>query len=403
MLRFLAPVLAALLAFALPTFAQDVPAPAEEPAPVETPNEQSEETTESAPAPLTDGVQVSILGYHDFSASRNVTQMLIRTDKFREQMQALKDNNLPVISMADFLEWKAGRKALPQNCVMITIDDGWLSVYTDAYPILKEFGYPFTIFLYTAYLDGGGRALKTPMVKEMMENGATVGSHSHSHPFPSAIRRHQGRGKEHFDMYLRAEMLEPAKRLRDIFGTAVDTYAYPGGFYVEEMFPIGKESDYKMMFTVVPGKVRIDSDNNLLNRYIIFGDSDGRFEDAIRFLGRSGSDALEAAASVQLPFPVAPAAGARIAERRPNIIADLKNLTNIDPESITLQVGGFGTVPHVWDERSRRVSWKVSRPLRLETCDVSLRYKLRGSNAYEPTVRWTFGIDLESAYAPQLQ
>lgn len=47
--------------------------------------------------------------------------------------------------MKEFLEWKLGDRQLPAKCVMITIDDGWKSVYTDAYPILKETGFPFTI------------------------------------------------------------------------------------------------------------------------------------------------------------------------------------------------------------------------------------------------------------------
>ncbi len=72
--------------------------------------------------------------------------MRMNTDVFRSQMQALKASGVPVISMKEFLEWKLGDMQLPAKCVMITIDDGWKSVYTDAYPILKETGFPFTIF-----------------------------------------------------------------------------------------------------------------------------------------------------------------------------------------------------------------------------------------------------------------
>ncbi len=57
---------------------------------------------------------------------------------------------------------------LIQNAdTLITMDDGWKSTYTDAYPILKEFGYPFTVFLYTNYIDGGTSALTSKMIKEM--------------------------------------------------------------------------------------------------------------------------------------------------------------------------------------------------------------------------------------------
>lgn len=78
--------------------------------------------------------------------------MRMNTDVFRAQMQALKASGVPVISMKEFLEWKLGSRQLPAKCVMITIDDGWKSVYTDAYPILKETGFPFTVFPYTKFI-----------------------------------------------------------------------------------------------------------------------------------------------------------------------------------------------------------------------------------------------------------
>jgi hypothetical protein len=103
--------------------------------------------------------QVAVLGYHDFSEEKPVTEMRIRTSVFRRQMQALKDAGMPIITMKEFWEWKNGDRKLPEFCILITIDDGWKSVYTDAFPILKEMGFPFTLFPYTHYLTGRGASL----------------------------------------------------------------------------------------------------------------------------------------------------------------------------------------------------------------------------------------------------
>ena len=129
------------------------------------------------PPPPDDGVRVSVLGYHDFSETTPETEMLIRTSKFRKQMEAIKNLGLPVIPMADFQAWKRGEKDIADKSIVITIDDGWKAVYTDAYPILKEFGFPFTLFLYKNYVDGGGKALTSAMIEEMQKSGATIGSH----------------------------------------------------------------------------------------------------------------------------------------------------------------------------------------------------------------------------------
>ena len=62
------------------------------------------------------------------------------------------------------------------------------------FPILKEFGYPYTLFLYKNYVDGGGKALTTPMIQEMINAGATIGSHSVSHPYPAHRQKFPQKG-----------------------------------------------------------------------------------------------------------------------------------------------------------------------------------------------------------------
>lgn len=164
-----------------------------------------------------DGVRVAILGYHDFSETEQQTAMRIRTSKFREQMQTIRDLGLVVIPMSDFIAWKNGEKAIPAKSVVITIDDGWKSVYTDAYPILKEFGYPFTIFIYKDYLDGGSKAMTTTMVKDMLKHRATIGSHSTTHPYPQAVKKYQKTGVQEYDKFLEVEMRESKRFLEQQF------------------------------------------------------------------------------------------------------------------------------------------------------------------------------------------
>ena len=65
----------------------------------------------------------------------------IKPTDFEAQMQALKDNGITVVSMEDFLAWRRGEKGIPQKSALISIDDGYLSGYNVAWPILKKFGY----------------------------------------------------------------------------------------------------------------------------------------------------------------------------------------------------------------------------------------------------------------------
>jgi peptidoglycan/xylan/chitin deacetylase (PgdA/CDA1 family) len=350
-----------------------------------------------------DGVRVSILGYHDFSEEEEETEMKIRTSKFQRQMESIRDLGLNVISMEDFQAWKRGERAVPDKSVVITIDDGWKSVYDDAYPILKEMGYPFTIFLYKAYVDGGGRALTTPMIEEMMKHGATIGSHSVNHPYPATVKKHRKEGPDAFDKFLRNEMGESKRFLEAKFGKAATTYAYPGGFQTTEMFTLGEEFGYEQMFTVLPGKVRLDTPNHSIPRYVILGTHDHIFELATAFNDAPGTSSNSSSTNVvqTTPFPVQPEPGALIDQRLPTISADLSEAGAIDPESIVMQVAGFGKVPAVFDTETATVSWQVNRHLRSPGCQVRITWKDPEGKPPEFPLRWNFRIDQEAAYVPQ--
>ncbi|MCH7226584.1 polysaccharide deacetylase family protein [Haloferula sp. A504] len=356
----------------------------------------------AAPAPVDDGARVAVLGYHDFSETEEQTEMRILTSKFRQQMQTLHDLNLPVISMEEFQKWKRGEADLPPRSVMITIDDGWKSVYTDAFPILKEFGYPFTLFLYKNYVDGGGKALSTAMIKEMKKHGATIGSHSVGHPYPATLKEHRSKGPDAYDKFLRTQMGESKRFLEVQFGDEVTTYAYPGGFHTEEMYPLAEEFGYQQLFTVIPEKVKRDSDDLTLPRYVVLGTHDHIFDLAIRFGTIDGGDpGALAAISKPTRFPVTPEPGSLVGDRLPGIAVDLSEAGEIDAESLTMRIGGFGTVPATWDVETRQLQWKVNRPLRLSQYDVEVRWKNVDEEESPEPLRWTFRLDRETAYVPR--
>ncbi|GAA5495709.1 hypothetical protein Rhal01_01888 [Rubritalea halochordaticola] len=376
---------------------------AETPAtPSSAPATASPETSDPAVSDETeDATRISVLGYHEFSATEKATEMRIPTAKFRLQMQAIKDLGLNVITLEDFIAWKQGKKTLPDRSILITIDDGWKSVYTDAYPILKEFEFPFTLFLYKNYVDGGGKALTSKMITEMQKHGASVGSHSTSHPYPSTVRKAQRKGPEEYQKFLNAEMGDSKKFLEAKFGSPIITYAYPGGFHTPEMFDTAEMVGYKHLFTVKPGKVKQDTNNMEIPRYIILGTHDSIFEYATSFRATGNSLGSAGAIIQTTPHPVTPAPGGSTEDRLPLISADLSRVEGLDPESLVMRVSGFGLVPAKFDPATKKFSWKVNRRLRKPTCDVSVQWKLQEKPDMEMPMRWTFVINREAAYQPK--
>ncbi len=252
--------------------------------------------------------QVAVLGYHDFSNSKSTTEMRMKTAEFCRQMQFIKDSNICVISMQDFLEWRFGTRCLPARCVLITIDDGWKSVYTDAYPVLKAYGYPFTLFVYVRYIGVQGASMTQEQIKEMMQHGATIGSHSWNHLYPSKWKRYK-QSSVQYATQLQKEFIDSRTKLQEWF-TNCSTYCYPGGYHTAPMRSTLKIADYKAAFTVIEKKVKCDVKPYQINRYMVFGVDTSIFRRAVNFDGQAGVDSTitainNAEAPARLFFPSA--------------------------------------------------------------------------------------------------
>src|ERR1700751_3387245 len=129
--------------------------------------------------------QTIILCYHLLVDKVRYPGTEITPAAFEAQMKELKDRGITVISMQDLLAWKRGEKNIPPRCAVITFDDGWKSQYDVAWPIMKKFGYTFTMFIYTEGVRGGhfggGEAITWEQLAEMRDAGIDIQAHSETH------------------------------------------------------------------------------------------------------------------------------------------------------------------------------------------------------------------------------
>ncbi len=357
---------------------------------VETPVSQA-----AAPLVSRDRTRVAVLGYHNFSDTKPVSEMRMRTSDFRKQMEYLRTAGITAISMQDFLDWRFGTKRLPEKCALITIDDGWRSTYTDAFPILKEMGYPFTLFPYTRYITGRGDSMSREMIQEMANYGATIGSHSTSHYYPSTWKK-TGQGTPAYTALIEREIGDSAKQLTAWFGSKVVTYCYPGGYHTPEMLEKLPQYGYIAAFTVIPQKVRYDENPLLIHRYMIFGNNHSIFRQAVDFSlsqengSGTASTSSPAAASIP-PFEVTPAAQSIVDALVPVIQADLSGVPELQNGSVQMVVSGFGRVPCHVDAADKIVRWKPPVRLHMPVVTVKLKWKTSVSPIEQQSV-WSFRI-----------
>jgi len=106
-----------------------------------------------------DGFQtIPILTYHRFADSCT-SPLCVPTRVFDRQMKYLKEHGYSVLTPAELLAFLEYRQGLPKKSVLITMDDGYRSVYNVAYPILKKYGFTATLFIYTDFVGASGTAI----------------------------------------------------------------------------------------------------------------------------------------------------------------------------------------------------------------------------------------------------
>jgi peptidoglycan/xylan/chitin deacetylase (PgdA/CDA1 family) len=218
-------------------------------------------------------------------------------------MQALKDQDITVISMDDFLAWRHEQKSLPPHCALITIDDGYSVGYTVAWPILKKFGYPFTMFIYTDYVRGGpkagGGSLTWEQLAQMRDAGVSIQSHTVSHP--DLRRKQAGATPEAYDEWLWNELHGSKSIIEEKLGVRVTAFALPYGLTNDHVRDVATRAGYEAVFTVNGEKIGFRTPMEALGRYVVQASQPKLFKTATTF---EGSPAAPASALVAHHPPV---------------------------------------------------------------------------------------------------
>ena len=395
----------------LPTFGKKkpaTPAPAVAQAEPSAPPSAASVAEPAGPA-IDTNASVMVLCYHNIE-DKGAKALTISVAEFEEQLTALKEHGFTVIGMQDFLAWRRGEKDIPQKSCVITIDDGWVSGYTNAWPILKKHGYPFTLFIYVNYIGTGGKSLSWEQLAEMRDAGVDIQSHTYSHSNLRApgtgvdaktkalVQKDiQTLGKEG---WLRKEISDSRKVLEQRLGIKVNALAYPFGNHTAEARALVKEAGYEAAFTVYGQRLGHQSPAEQLGRYAVESAKPQIFKAALEMIGGgvapaadSGALTMNAAGSMI----TVPMEGETISDPNPIIKANLATFGAVDPKSVEMRVSGIGIVPVKYDPETKLVEAKIAQKLREKNYTVIVSATVKGRKMQ---TNWNFNFDPAAPPAP---
>ena len=213
---------------------------------------------------------VPVLSYHKFSKDK-VGTLTVKEVAFEEQMKFLKDNGYSVITLDQFLDFLEFKGEIPEKSVVITFDDGWGSVYDIAYPILKKYGFPATLFVYTEFI-GGKKALSWEQIKELAANGFDIQCHSLTHRNLTVLNEKEP-FKDYFDSINR-EISQSRQLIEKKINKKCKYLAYPYGDSNKLVIALLKKHGYRGAFTVERGSNPFFIHEYLIKRSMIYGKYD---------------------------------------------------------------------------------------------------------------------------------
>lgn len=199
-----------------------------------------------------------IVMYHRFGETKYPSTN-IQLEQFEAHLRILTSEGYTVLPVPEIIAAIREGRPLADRTVGITIDDAYASVYSEAWPRLREAGIPFTLFVSTDRIDGGSGFMTWQQVRELRDAGVTIGGHSASHAHMAALSEN-GVGEE---------LSRSNRAFREHLGAVPGIFAYPYGEASQEVVGAVQDAGYSVSFGQHSGVLHITSDMQYLPRFAL--------------------------------------------------------------------------------------------------------------------------------------
>ncbi len=234
-------------------------------------SEAAEEKTES--------VYLPIIMYHDIKKS-NSGKDIINPGEFESDLKYLQENNYTTVTMKDVIDYVYDGKPLPENPIMLTFDDGYLTTYRYAYPLMQKYQAKIVLSIIGKSTDDFTRVgddhleyahLTWPLLEEMLQSGL-IEIQNHTYNLHSTragrvgCKQKRGESSEEYEAVLSEDVMKLQQEIVEMTGTAPTTFTIPYGEYNDNTIDIIKKLGFKAALTCDYGINKLTNDKETLFR-----------------------------------------------------------------------------------------------------------------------------------------
>ncbi|TVP53152.1 MAG: polysaccharide deacetylase [Halomonadaceae bacterium] len=193
--------------------------------------------------PVKASADLVILAYHHVSSDTPASTST-SPDLFRGQLDMIAELDMEVVHLTEGTrDALKGEQNSDQLRVALTFDDAYESVYTKAWPLLREKGIPFTLFVTTDALDDGTRGyMSWSQIAELAEHElVTIGNHSADH---GAMIPRADETQEALKARIADSLDKAQTRIKEETGIESEIFAHPYGEFSPALTAALKERDW---------------------------------------------------------------------------------------------------------------------------------------------------------------
>lgn len=220
-------------------------------------------------------IRVPILLYHRFGPLAS-DSMTVTTDTLKSELKYLSDNGYKVIPLGELVDHYLGRKKPPlPRSVVITVDDGHKSVYTDMLPLVKKYQIPVTLFIYPSAISNAPYAMTWSQLREIKETGLfDFQSHTYWHP---NFKKDKVRLRPaEYESFVSMQLKKSKEKLEKELNVRVNMLAWPFGIYDDDLIRKAKEAGYAATFTMERHPASNDDNVMILPRFLMTNGERGK-------------------------------------------------------------------------------------------------------------------------------
>ena len=213
--------------------------------------------------------RVPVLMYHSINSGAEKSRLIVSPQTFEKQMRFLRDHRYRIMTMEEYVDILRNKKPQPRHSVVITFDDGYADNYSNAFPVLKKYSVPATIFVIPGWVNENKPDIMTwDQIRALVKSGLVeIGSHSYSHCVLTGLEENR----------ILAELRESKMMLEEKLGINIRYFSYPCGFFSNRIKKETADQGYAAACATHPGSEVALDDIYAIRRIRISNSADNLF------------------------------------------------------------------------------------------------------------------------------